>query len=382
LRAGLKPKQSNTTNKSPRKEVNEIPTFSPEYLKKTCYHIFRAYRASEEEANTVARHLVGANLAGHDSHGVIQVPVYIERIRRGQIVPGAPFEVEHETPTTARINGNWGFGFVVTERAMRLAIDKAKRHNVAAVTVYYQSHIGRLADYSLMAAEEGMIGLITADSGAGKKSVVPFNGREVRLGTNPISIAVPSNQEAPVFLDMATSVVAAGKVGVARARNKKIPEGWILDAEGNPSTDPFDLPRGGGILPLGGDQGHKGFGLSFMVEMFSGILTGIGYGTDPDAFEDRHGVEHRHNDGCFITVFNVEAFRAIDEFKEEVSGFADFVKTSPPSDDISVQHPGEPEYRNAERLQEEGIYIGDETWSRIEEIISDKELADIIGQSI
>lgn len=94
----------------------------------------------------MARHLVGANLAGHDSHGVIQVPTYVNRIKLGQIVPGAPFEVEHETPTTARINGNWGFGFVVTERAMRLAIEKAKKHNISAVTVQYQGHIGRLAD--------------------------------------------------------------------------------------------------------------------------------------------------------------------------------------------------------------------------------------------
>ncbi|MEE8354221.1 MAG: Ldh family oxidoreductase, partial [Candidatus Bathyarchaeia archaeon] len=356
-----------------------IPTFSSEYLENVCFHIFRAHGASEEEAGIVARHLVGANLAGHDSHGVIQTIAYVNRINLGQIVPGAPFEVEHETPTTARINGNWGFGFVVTERAMRLAIEKAKIHNVAAITVYYQSHIGRLADYTKMAAEEGMIGLITADSGAGKKSVVPFGGKEVRLGTNPLSIAVPSNQEAPVFLDMATSVVAAGKIGVARARKKEIPEGWILDAEGNPSTDPFDLPRGGGILPLGGDQGHKGFGLSFMVEMFSGILTGIGYGTDPAVFEARHGIEHRHNDGCFIAVFNVEAFRPLEEFKEEVSGFAEFVKTSPPSGEDGVQYPGEPEYRMAERLREEGIYIEEETWSRIEAIIADKGLAGKIG---
>ena len=349
-------------------------------MEKACYRIFRAYGASEEEAGTVARHLVGANLAGHDSHGVIQIIAYVNRIKLGQIVPGAPFEVEHETPTTAVINGNWGFGFVVTEKAMRLAIEKAKIHNVAAVTVHYQSHIGRLADYSMMAAEAGMIGLITADSGAGKKSVVPFNGKEVRLGTNPLSLAVPSNQEAPVFLDMATSVVAAGKVGVARARKKEIPEGWILDAEGNPSTDPFDLPRGGGILPLGGEQGHKGFGLSFMVEMFSGILTGIGYGTDPAAFEARHGIEHRHNDGCFIAVFNVEAFRPLEAFKEEVSGFAEFVKTSPPSGAVGVQHPGEPEYRKEEKLREEGIYIGDETWSRIEAIIAEKGLTDEIGE--
>jgi uncharacterized oxidoreductase len=361
-------------------EVCDIPTFSPEYLEKACYHIFRAYGASEHEAGTVARHLIGANLAGHDSHGVIQVPTYVNRIKLGQIVPGAPFEVEHETPTTARINGNWGFGFVVTEKAMRLAIEKAKKHNVAAVTVYYQGHIGRLADYSMMAAEEGMIGLITADSGAGRKSVVPFGGKEVRLGTNPLSIAVPSNQEAPVFLDMATSVVAAGKVSVARARKEEVPEGWILDAEGNPSTDPFDLPRGGGILPLGGDQGHKGFGLSFMVEMFSGILTGIGYGTDPAAFEARHGIEHRHNDGCFIAVFNVEAFRPLDEFKEEVSGFAEFVKTSPPSRAEGVQHPGEPEYLKELKLREEGIYIEDETWSRIEAVIGEKGLRGVIGE--
>ena len=357
-----------------------MPIFTPEYMEKVCFHIFRAYGSSESEAETVARHLVGANLAGHDSQGVIQVPTYVERIKRGHIVPGAPFEVEHETPTTAVINGNWGFGFVVTERAMRLAIEKAKKHNVAAMTVHYQSHIGRLADYSMMAAEEGMIGLITADSGAGGKSVVPFGGREVRLGTNPISFAVPSNQEAPVFLDMATSIVASGKVRVARARKKEIPEGWILDAEGNPSTDPFDLPRGGGILPLGGDQGHKGFGLSFMVEMFSGILTGIGYGTDPAAFEARHGIEHRHNDGCFIAVFNVEAFRPLEAFKEEVSGLAEFVKTSAPSDDVGVQHPGEPEYLNELKLREEGIYIEDETWSKIEEVIGEKGLRDIIGE--
>jgi uncharacterized oxidoreductase len=327
----------------------------------------------------VARHLLKANLSGHDSHGVIQTIAYVNRIKLGQIVPNATYEVEHETPTTARVNGNWGFGFVVTEKAMRLAIEKAKKHNVAAVTVRYQSHIGRLADYSMMAAEEGMIGLITADSGAGRKSVVPFGGKKVRLGTNPISIAVPSNQEAPVFLDMATSVVASGKIGVARARMKEVPEGWILDPDGNPSTDPFDVPRGGGILPLGGDQGHKGFGLSFMVEMFSGILTSIGYGTDLAAFEARHGIDHRHNDGCFIAVFNVEAFRPLEEFREEVSGFAEFVKTSPPSSVVGVQHPGEPEYLCELKLREEGIYVEDVTWSKIEGIISEKGLADEIG---
>jgi uncharacterized oxidoreductase len=318
----------------------------------------------------VARHLIKANLAGHDSHGIIQVPTYIERIKKGHIVPGAQIEIEYESPTTARINGNWGFGFVVTEKAMQIAIEKAKKHNVSAITIRFQSHIGRLADYSLMAAREGMIAFITADSGAGGKSVIPFGGRKVRLGTNPLSIAIPSNKEAPIFLDMATSVVASGKLKVARARNEKIPLGWILDVDGNPSTDPFDLPRGGGILPLGADQGHKGFCLSFMVEMFSGILTGMGYGTDPADFEARHGLEHRHNDGCFIAVFNVKAFRNLEDFKQDVDSFADFVKTSPAINDIGVQYPGEPEYISEIKLQEEGIFIEDETWSKIMNLIT------------
>ena len=165
-----------------------MPVFSHDYLHKVASHIYRAEGASDEEARIVANHQVKANLVGHDSHGVILLPVYVERIRIGHLIPGAPFVVEKESPTTACINGNWGFGFVVTEKAMGMAIEKARANNVAAITVYRQSHIGRLGDYATMAAEEGMIGLITADSGAGPKAVAPFGGRERRLGTNSICI--------------------------------------------------------------------------------------------------------------------------------------------------------------------------------------------------
>ena len=175
-----------------------MPLFPHDYLHRVALHIYMAEGVSEEEAKIVATHQVKANLAGHDSHGVIHIPEYVERIHRKHIVPGAPFEVVKESPATARINGNWGFGFVVTERAMRMAIEKAKVNNVAAITVFYQSHIGRLGDYPMMAAEEGMIGLITADSGAGPKAVAPFGGRERRLGTNPICIGVPSDLDGPV----------------------------------------------------------------------------------------------------------------------------------------------------------------------------------------
>ena len=257
-----------------------MPVFTPEYLHKVAYHIYRAKGASEHEADTVATHQVKANLTGHDSHGVIHITEYVDRINRGHIVPGAAFEVEKEAPCTAVINGNWGFGFVVTERAMGMAIEKAKTHGVAAITIHHQSHIGRLGDYPTMALKEGMIGLITADSGAGPKAVAPFGGRARRLGTNPICIGMPSDLEGPVLLDMATSAVAAGKISLARTRRESVPPGWLIDKEGNPTTDPSDYFAGGAILPVGADQGHKGYGLSFMVEVFSGLLTGLGFGLD------------------------------------------------------------------------------------------------------
>ena len=349
-----------------------MPVFPHEYLHRVAFHIYRAEGVSEEEADTAAFHQVKANLVGHDSHGIIQTPTYVERIHRGHIVPGAPFEVMEESSTTARINGHWGFGFVVTEKAMRMAIEKARVNNVAAITVSYQSHIGRLGDYASMAAEAGMIGLVTADSGAGPKAVAPFGGRDRRLGTNPICIAVPSDLEATVLLDMATSAVAQGKIGLARSRGESIPESWVIDRDGNPTTDPNDYFSGGAILPVGADQGHKGSGLSFMVEMFSGILTGLGFGIDPEA---------PHNDGCFIAVFNVGAFRPLAGFKTEVSRFAEFVKDTRPAKGFSeVLYPGEMEWRTEQQRRREGIFVEDETWSQLETLIREHALGEVIGK--
>jgi len=357
-----------------------MPTFSSEYLHRVAFNIYQAAGVPEDEAHIVARHQVNANLVGHDSHGVILLPTYLDRIQKGYIVPGAPFEVVSETPTTACINGHWGFGFVVTEKAMRLAIEKAQRQNVAALTVRYQSHIGRLGSYPPMAAKEGLIGLITADSGAGPKSVAPFGGVERRLGTNPLSIAVPSNLEGPVLLDMATCVVAAGKIGLARARKKAVPAGWIVDKDGAPTTDPNDFYAGGSILPLGGDRGYKGSGLSIFVEILSGILTGIGFGVDPEVWKARHGVEYRHNDGCFIAVFNVDAFTPLAEFKREVTEFIKLVKSSKPAKGVDeVLYPGEPEWITEQQRRKDGIFIEDDTWKRLTALIEKYRLQTTIG---
>ncbi len=357
-----------------------MPTFSHEYLERVAFHLYRAAGVPEDEARTVASYQVQANLVGHDSHGIILLPSYLDRIQRGHIVPGAPFEVVRETATTARINGHWGFGFVVTEKAMRLAIQKAKTHNVAGVTVFYQSHIGRLGSYPVLAAAEGMIGVITADSGAGGKQVAPFGGRERRLGTNPFSIAIPSNLEGTVLLDMATSAVASGKIGLARARKESVPVGWIIDKEGHPTTDPNAFAAGGALLPMGGDQGYKGYGLSVIVEILSGVLTGIGFGVDQTAWEARHGVEYRHNDGCFITVFNVDAFYPLEDFKRDVTDFIDSLKSSKPAQGFDeVLYPGEPEWRTEQKRRRDGVFVEDATWTRIVALIEKHQLKAVIG---
>ena len=146
-----------------------MPKIAAERLEEIGRALFVAAGTPAEEAALVMRHIVGANLVGHDSHGVIQIPTYIERIKVGHIVPGAPWVIVKESPTTTVVDGHWGFGYVVNERAMRLTIEKAEKSNVAAATVFRQGHIGRLSSYTQMAAQAGMIGLITADSGRSPK---------------------------------------------------------------------------------------------------------------------------------------------------------------------------------------------------------------------
>ena len=348
-----------------------MPTVAADKLREIATALLRGAGASEEEAAIVSRHSIDANLAGHDSHGIIQIPTYIDRIDVGHLVPQAPFEVVRDTSTITVIDGHWGFGYTVSEKAMRMTIDKAREHGVAATTVYRQGHVGRVTDYPVMAAQAGMIGMMTADSGRSAKQVVPFGGREARLGTNPICMAMPSNLEGPLFIDIATSAVAGGKISLALARGERIPEGWIVDKEGKPTTDPAALQQGGSSLPLGGEQGHKGYGLSVMVEIFSGILTGLGFGVEPSG---------RHNDGVFMAAFDVEAFRPLEEFKQEVTDFAMYLKETPLAPGFSqVYYPGELEHLTTQRKMKEGIEVEDATWERLRELATKYGVASDLG---
>ena len=348
-----------------------MPNVQAERLRTIGARLLEGAGASVQDAAVIARHTVGANLAGHDSHGIILVPTYVERIKRGHIDPTAQAEVVRETDATVTVDGHWGFGYVVSEWAMGMVIEKAQAHGVGAATVFRQSHVGRVADYPLMAVEQGMIGMMTADSGRSAKAVVPFGGRETRLGTNPICITMPSNLEGPLFIDMATSAVAAGKVNVAVARDVPVPEGWLIDKDGNATTDPHALGQGGALLPLGGPEGYKGYGLSVMVEILSGILTGLGYGHDPSG---------HHNDGCFMAAFRVDAFLDLERFKAEVTEFAGYLKSTPTANGFSeVYYPGELEHLSTQRKLNDGIDIEDATWAKLVALAAEYGMSTELG---
>lgn len=350
-----------------------MPNIAHDKLQATAAILLECAGASAEEAEIVSRHSIAANLAGHDSHGIIKIPTYIARVKDRHIVPGAPFEITQETSTTTVINGNWGFGYVVSERAMEITIAKAREHGVAATTIFQQGHVGRLTDYPLMAAEAGMISWMTADSGRSPKSVAPFGGREARLGTNPLCIAVPSNLDGPFFIDFATSAAAGGKIEVAVSRGEEIPLGWILDKDGKPSSDPTQFKAGGVGLPLGGAEGYKGYGLSAMIEIFSGILPGLGFGVEPTG---------KHNDGVFMAAFNVDAFRPLETFKQEVTDFAHYLKNTKTADGFDeVLYPGELEHRCCEQKLAQGVFVEDATVAKLNGLAEEYGVTDKIDLS-
>ncbi|HWL45203.1 MAG TPA: Ldh family oxidoreductase [Ilumatobacter sp.] len=332
-----------------------MPTITHDDLATFVADILIAADVPAGEAATVARLTVASDLAGHDSHGVAMIPGYVRHVEAGEIRPGAPFEVVRETSTTTVIDGHGGFGFVVADRAMDITIDKASRHGMAATTVRGQSHVGRLAAYPVKAARHGHIAIAMA-SGRGGKWVVPFGGCQARMGTNPISVAVPSALPGVFAFDMATSAVAGGAVRVAQRAGETIPTGWIVDADGRPTTDPDDLDRGGALLPFGGTQAHKGYALSATIEALANLLAGLGVAASDAA----------HGNSCFMACFAVDAFGDRAQYEREVAEFAQALQATPPADGFAeVLYPGEQAHRREAENLRSGIHLRDATWDEL-----------------
>lgn len=317
--------------------------------------IFTAAGASPEVAAEVVDSLVLSNLLGVDSHGLVRVRNYLDSIRLGAIVPTAEPRIVTENGPAVVMDGCNAFGQIVARRATRLAIEKAREYAIASVSFTNVYHIGRLGEYVQIAADEGFIALMLANGSRPGGLVAPFGTRERIMGTNPIAYGLPSEAHGPVIADFSTSSVAEGKVRIASRNGAKIPLGWIIDQEGNPTDNPDDLYSGGAIQTFGG---HKGYALSLLVEVIGGILSGA----DTPIFPD---YRYMHN-GVFLLVINPAFFRP----KQEYLGSVDFLlakikQALPVLGASAVMLPGDPERQQRAIRERDGISMDNETWAEI-----------------
>lgn len=334
----------------------------PEALQAFCAAVFRKLGADPEVADEVARHLVRANLSGHDSHGVIRVAQYVAEADRGELVPSARPAVIHETEVAALVDARRCFGHFATMYATEWCMARARRHGVAMAAIRQCPHIGRLGEYTERAAADGLIGIVTiGQAGAGVGGVVPFGGRERFLATNPWSFSIPGRTRAMLF-DAATSALAEGKVRFARAKGAELPPGAIQDKDGRPSRNPEDFYGGGALLPVGGAlSGHKGYGLA-LASALIGSLAMIGDAPTPiwASGSDTRG----RVTGVFLQVIDPAAFGDADHYRATVDETLAAAKRVPPAAGCAeVLYPGEPELRSREERGRSGIALPAATWA-------------------
>jgi uncharacterized oxidoreductase len=347
-----------------------MPTFAQQQLTNIATSLLSAGGVGAEEARLVAESLVGANLRGHDSHGVMRIPFYLDSVAKRELIPGAPFKVSNESATTLVADGGWGFGQTQATRLTKALIEKARAAGTGLGTLIRCGHIGRLGEYCEQAAAAGLVSMVMVNTHGHARRVAPPGGKSPRLGTNPLAIGAPT-EPGPLVLDFGTSATAEGKVRVKKIAGQLCPDGWLLDADGKPTNDPNTLYANppGTILPMGGPQAYKGFGLALMIEIFSGALSG--------------GVTIRErpinpNGNCvFILLIDPEHLGGREHFAAEVSQLCAFVRDCPRIDGVNeIQLPGDPERRIlAERL-ENGIPLDDGNWRQL------TALAEKLGVSI
>lgn len=337
-----------------------MPLISAEDLTRFARALFEAAGVGSRDASVVADSLVGANLRGYDSHGVMRIPFYIAAIRDGRVRPGQSLCVEHETPALLVCDGGWGLGQKLSHDLMERLIAKARGVGVACGTLRQAAHIGRLGEYSEQAAEQGMAAIICANGHGSGQRVAPVGGKAGRLGTNPLSIGMPGGKAGPFILDFGTSATAEGKVRVKRIAGQSVPPGWILDSDGNPTTDPNQLYANppGSILPMGGDQAYKGFGLAFMIEMLAGGLSG-GSCSHPGA------PAPVGNDVLFL-VFDPDQMGGRQHLASQIGVLEPFVRETPRRADVDkIVLPGDPERDLLARRRAAGIPLDDGNWSEL-----------------
>lgn len=329
-------------------------------LQQFCSEVFIRAGVAKENADIVAESLIQADLRGVDSHGVVRTAIYLERIERNMMNPFAEPEIESEEGATILVNGNNNFGAVVGSKALEMALNKAKEQGIAIVGVKGSNHFGTGAFYALKAIEKDMILMVMSNA---SQTMPPTGGVRPFIGTNPLAIGVPAGKELSYVLDMATSVVARGKIIVAAQKGIDIPVGWAIDKTGNPTTDAQEALEGS-VLPVGGP---KGYAISMFIDILAGVLTGAGFGKYVnnmyENWNDPQNVGH-----VFIAI-DINRFMPIEFFKERMDRYIKEIKAEPKADGVEeIFIPGEIEHRRVLERKQTGIELPEKVAKVLEEI--------------
>jgi L-2-hydroxycarboxylate dehydrogenase (NAD+) len=315
-------------------------------LEAFCVRVLQKLAVPREEAEITAGSLVTANLRGVDTHGVLRLPLYAARLKRGAMTPSVTLTTEKETIATALLDGHNGIGQVIACRAMEIAIRKGREAGVSYVAVKHSNHFGAAAYYPMMALEHDMIGVAFTNA---SPRLAPTGGAERLLGNNPFCVAVPAGKRPPVVLDMANSIVAGGKIRVLQKEGRPIPEGWALDEFGEPTTDPVSAMKGI-LLAIGG---YKGYGITLIMDLLTGVLADSSYGPRVKPIDNE--VEPAGTAHSFMAIA-LSAFTDVAAFKARMDAYIDEIKSSKKTKGSeAIYVAGEPENIKMQERMEKGI---------------------------
>ena len=325
-------------------------------LRRFCANLLMKEGMCESDAIVCADSLVDADLSGVESHGVSRLTNYMKRLRTQVVSHESNYTVEKEYPGSLLVDGNNAMGMAVGKFTMTRCIEKASENGSCFAAVKHSNHYGTASYYARMAAEKGMIGITGTNA---PPNIAPWGSSQKYMGTNPIAIAVPTDQE-PMVLDMAPSVVAMGKIILAAKLGKSIPEGWVLDPDGKPTTDP-QVGQYGTLIPIGGP---KGSGIAIMMEVLCGVLSGAEYGPHINHFWK--DFEHPQNLGHFFAAIDVDKFCGICEFRQRVGNMIREMKALPLSPGSQqIYMPGEIESIRREERKKNGIELSESVYQEL-----------------
>lgn len=337
-------------------KTNDAITISADRLRTFAASLFVAAGVSEDEAEIVSDSLVGSNLCGHESHGVIRVSEYLGYLSTGALKAGVELRIVNQTASAVVCDGQLGFGQTQIRRLIDIVVPMATNHGMACGTIRHCGHVGRLGEWVERLARRDLAALMMVNDNGVLMCVAPPGGIDARISTNPIAFGVPTASD-PLILDISTSQVANGKIRVAQSAGRHCPEGWLLDANGQPTTDPstrFADPPGT-ILPMGG---YKGFGLGLLLDILVGGLSG---GFCPPAPPGEHECNN-----VLLLAFDPARFQGLPHFVAQSQGLCDFVRTSRMIDGShQIRLPNDRSHETRELRLRSGIPLDRGTWDRL-----------------